>query len=166
MYDDYKLMKHIEMELDKKAESGFRNSSDLDTVVKLAQIQKDLAKAKYYCTVTEAMEQEGYSHNDGDYSERRRRDARGRYSRNDGYDRGSSYNDGHGGYSAAHDRYMEKKHSYRTSRTPEAKRELLDSMEDFLDELETMFRETKSGADTREERDKIQQRVRDMVNKM
>ena len=91
MYDSYKLMQHIEKELDKKAESGIRNTSDLDTVAKLAQTMKDLTKAEYYCTVTEAMNEGGYSESDG-YTERgRRRDRMGRYTRNDGYNRGSSY---------------------------------------------------------------------------
>lgn len=162
MYDDYKLMKHIEMELDKKAESGFRNSSDLDTVVKLAQIQKDLAKAKYYCTVTEAMEQEGYSQNDGEYSERRRRDARGRYSRNDGYDRGSSYNDGHGGYSEAKERYMEDKHSYRSTRSADSKRDMTASLEDCKHRLKAEMQDMLNGADTREERDAIKAMIREI----
>lgn len=162
MYDDYKLMKHIEMELDKKAESGFRNSSDLDTVVKLAQIQKDLAKAKYYCTVTEAMEQGDYSHADGEYSERRRRDARGRYSRNDGYDRGSSYNDGHGGYSAARDRYMEDKHSYRSTRSADSKRDMNASLEDCKHRLKEEMQNMLNGADTREERDAIKAMIREI----
>ena len=101
MYDSDKIMEHLTRELDKKAEAGIRSVSDLETVMKLAQTVKDLFKAEYYCTVTEAMDQEGYSHSDG-YNERRRRDSRGRYSRDGGgmhhYEGGSSYR-GYSGYS-------------------------------------------------------------------
>ena len=40
MYDNYKIMEHLKKELDKKAESGIRNITDLDTIVKLAQALK------------------------------------------------------------------------------------------------------------------------------
>ena len=62
MYDTYKIMDHLGKEVDKKSESGIRNMTDLDTVVKLSEAMKNFAKVEYYCTVTEAMEQEGYSH--------------------------------------------------------------------------------------------------------
>lgn len=177
MYDNYKIMEHLKKELDKKADSGIRNISDLDTIMKLAQTMKDLVKAEYYCTVTEAMEQEGgYSQHDG-YSERRRRDSRGRYSRSDGnsfdggnsYESGNSYRRGYsreGGYSGAHERYMDMKQSYRSNRSPESKKEMLEAIDEFMDEIENLMQETKSGADTREEREKIQQRLRKLTDHM
>lgn len=172
MYDNYKIMEHLKKELDKKAESGIRNISDLDTIMKLAQTMKDLMKTDYYCTVIEAMEQEsgGYSHHDG-YSERRKRDSMGRYSRNDGMNRedGGSYRRGYsreGGYSGAHERYMDMKQSYRSNRSPESKKEMLEAIDEFMDEIENLMQETKSGADTREEREKIQQRLRKLTDHM
>lgn len=157
MYDDYKLMQHIEKELDKKAESGFRNSSDLDTVAKLAQIQKDLAKAKYYCTVTEAMEEGGYSESDG-YAERgRRRDRMGRYTRNDGYNRGSSYHDPMMDYHDA-------RHTYASARTPDSKREMTESLTECLHTMKGDLQEMLNNAGTREERDKIKAMIREIGN--
>lgn len=158
MYDTYRIMEHLEKEVDKKTESGIRNMTDLETVVKLSEAMKNFAKTTYYCTVTEAMEQEGYSHDDG-YSERRKRDSMGRYSRNDGYDRGSSYN--HGG---AYDRYMDAKHSYRTSRSPEHKKEMATHLSDYKDELKEIAQGLLNGADSREEREEIRKMFREIGN--
>jgi hypothetical protein len=154
MYDHERMMEHLGKEMDKKAESGIRNMTDLDTITKLAQAMKDLAKTEYYCTVTEAMENEGYSHNDG-YSERRKRDSMGRYSRD--YERGSSYN--HGG---AYDRYMGAKNSYRSSRSPEHKKEMSNYLGEYKDELKEIVNGLLSGADTREEREEIRKMIREI----
>lgn len=154
MYDHERMMEHLGKEMDKKADSGIRNMTDLETITKLAQAMKDLAKTEYYCTVTEAMENDGYSHNDG-YSERRKRDSMGRYSRD--YDRGSSYN--HGG---AYDRYMGAKHSYRSSRSPEHKKEMTNYLGEYKDELKEIVNGLLSGADTREEREEIRKMIREI----
>lgn len=157
MYDSYKIMEHLEKEVDKKAETGIRSTTDLDTVVKLSEAMKNFAKAEYYCTVTEAMNEEGYSHEDG-YSERRKRDSMGRYSRHDGYDRGNSYNHG------AYDRYMDAKHSYRSSRSPEHKKEMSGYLGEYKDELKEIVNGLLSGADTREEREEIKKMIREIGN--
>ena len=163
MYDSYKIMEHLEKEVDKKAETGIRSTTDLDTVVKLSEAMKNFAKAEYYCTVTEAMEEGGYSQDDGysqdGYSERRKRDSMGRYSRHDGYDRGSSYN--HGG---AYDRYMDAKHSYRSSRAPEHKKKMSEFLGEYKSELEEMMQSLLAGADTREEREEIKRMIREIGN--
>lgn len=169
MYDSYKIMEHLEKEVDKKAETGIRSTTDLDTVVKLSEAMKNFAKAEYYCTVTEAMEQGGYSQDDGysqgGYSERRKSDSMGRYSRNggysrhDGYDNGSSY--GHGG---AYDRYMDAKHSYRSSRAPEHKKKMSEFLGEYKGELEEMMQSLLAGADTREEREEIKRMIREIGN--
>lgn len=162
MYDFDRIMKHLEKEVEKKSESGVRSQSDLDTVMKLAQTMKDFAKTNYYCTVTEAMEQEGYSHEDG-YSERRRRDSMGRYSRNDGghhgYEGGSSYR---GGYSEAKERYMDDKHSYRSTKSADSKRDMNVSLQDCMEKLKMELDEMEANADTREERDKIREMRREI----
>ena len=157
MYDSYKIMEHLEKEVDKKAETGIRSTTDLDTVVKLSEAMKNFAKAEYYCTVTEAMNEEGYSHEDG-YSERRKRDSMGRYSRHDGYDRGNPYNHG------AYDRYMDAKHSYRSSRSPEHKKEMSGYLGEYKDELKEIVNGLLSGADTREEREEIKKMIREIGN--
>lgn len=157
MYDSYKIMEHLEKEVDKKAETGIRSTTDLDTVVKLSEAMKNFAKAEYYCTVTEVMNEEGYSHEDG-YSERRKRDSMGRYSRHDGYDRGSSYNHG------AYDRYMDAKHSYRSSRSPEHKKEMSGYLGEYKDELKEIVNGLLAGADTREEREEIKKMIREIGN--
>ena len=160
MYDYDRMMEHLGKEMDKKSESGIRNMTDLDTIMKLAQTMKDLAKTEYYCTVTEAMESEGYSHDDGygrrdGYSERRKRDSMGRYSRD--YERGSSYNQG-----GAYDKYMGAKHSYRSSRSPEHKKEMSGYLGEYKDELKEIVQGLLSGADTREEREEIRKMIREI----
>lgn len=171
MYDDYRIMEHLEKEMDKKAENGIRSTADLEVVSKLAQIMKDLAKVKYYCTVTKAMEEGGYSEDDGHYmgghSERRKRDSMGRYARNDGghygggvsYEGGSSYRSG---YSEAKGEYMDAKHSYRTTRDPGAKREMETSLKDCMQKLRQELDEMEANADTREEREKIREMRREI----
>lgn len=156
MYDTYRIMEHLEKEVDKKTESGIRNMTDLETVVKLSEAMKNFAKTTYYCTVTEAMENEGYSHDDG-YSERRKRDSMGRYSRD--YELGGSYN--HGG---AYDRYMNAKHSYRSSRSPEHKKEMATHLSDYKDELKEIAQGLLNGADSREEREEIRKMFREIGN--
>ena len=160
MYETYQMQEHICKELEKKAQSGLKSTQDLDTVWKLIDAYKNLLKIDM---LQEASE---YSHDDG-YSERRRRDSRGRYSREGGgqsYEDGSSYRRGYGqgGYSEARERYMEEKHSYRSTRSPESKREMNVSLHDCMTKLKDELQEMMSSADTREERDKI----RDMIQEI
>lgn len=158
MYDTYQMQEHICKELEKKAQTGLKSTQDLDTVWKLIDAYKNLLK------IDMLQEAEEYSHDDG-YSERRRRDSRGRYSREGGgnsYDDGSSYRRGHGGYSEAKERYMEDKHSYRSSRSPESKRDMNVSLHDCMTKLKEELQEMMSSADTREERDKIQEMIREI----
>lgn len=159
MFDTYKMQETICKELEKKAENGLRNTTDLDTVWKLIDAYKNLLKIDM---LQEAGE---YSHDGGGYSERRqRRDSRGRYSRGDGtdhrYEGGNSYREH--GYSAARDEYMDAKHSYRSSRNPDSKRDMMASLDEckhrFREELQDML----NGADTREERDKIKEMIREI----
>lgn len=153
MYDTYQMQEHICKELEKKAQGGLKSTQDLDTVWKLIDAYKNLLKIDM---LQEAGE---YSHEDG-YSERRKRDSRGRYSRGDGYDRGSSYNQG--GYSEARDRYMDDKHSYRSTRSPESKRDMNVSLQDCMEKLKHELDEMEANADTREERDKIREMRREI----
>lgn len=158
MYDTYQMQEHICKELEKKSQMGIKSTSDLDTVWKLIDAYKNLLKIDMLQEASE-YSNDGYSR-DGGYSERRKRDSMGRYSRNDGYDRGSSYN--RGGYSEARGDYMDAKHSYRSTRTPESKREMNDSLHDCMTKLKEELQEMMSSADTREERDKIKEMIHEI----
>lgn len=176
MYDTYQMQDHICKELEKKAQSGIKSTSDLDTVWKLIDAYKNLLKIDM---LQEASE---YSNNEG-YSERRRRDSRGRYSREGGnsyggnsYEGENSYRGGRGGgggysraggysgYSEAKGDYMEAKQSYRTTRSPESKRDMDVSLHDCMNKLREELQEMMSNADTREERDKIKDMLREIGN--
>ncbi len=173
MYDTYKMQEHICRELEKKAELGIKSPSDLDVVWKLIDAYKNLLKIDM---LQEESEGE-YSHG-GEYSERRRRDSRGRYSRESGdgysYEDDSSYRGGRGrgggggysrnGYSEARGDYMEAKSSYRATRSPESKREVTASLDDCMKKLKNEIEDMYSGADTREEREKIKEVLREIGN--
>ncbi len=154
MYDTYQMQEHICKELEKKAQAGIKSTSDLDTVWKLIDAYKNLLKIDM---LQEASE---YSHDDG-YSERRKRDSRGRYSRDDGYEHGSSYR-GRGGYSEAREEYFDAKHSYRSNRTPESKRNVDTSLHECMEKLRNELHEMMDNADTREEREKIKEMLREI----
>ena len=163
MYDTYQMQEHICKELEKKAQSGLKSTTDLDTVWKLIDAYKNLLKIDM---LQEAGE---YSHDDG-YSERRKRDSRGRYSREGGghsYEDGSSYRRGYGrdgGYSEAREGYMDAKNSYRSTRSPESKRDMNVSLHDCMEKLRDELQEMMSNADTREERDKIKEMLHEIGN--
>jgi hypothetical protein len=159
MYETYDLQEHICKELEKKAKNGIKSTGDLDTIWKLIDAYKNLLKIDM---LQEAGE---YSHDDGEYSERRKRDSMGRYSRNDGYEHDSSYRHGNtrdGGYSEAKGDYMEAKHSYRTTRSPESKREMNVSLHECMEKLKHELDEMEANADTREEREKIREMRREI----
>ena len=162
MYDTYKMQEHICKELEKKAQTGLKSTTDLDTVWKLIDAYKNLLK------IDMLQEAEEYSH-DG-YSERRKRDSRGRYSREGGgtgYEDGSSYRGEYrdrGGYSEAKDRYMEDKHSYRSTRSADSKRDMNVSLHDCMTKLKEELQGMMSNAATREERDKIKEMLREIGN--
>lgn len=163
MFDTYQMQENICQELEKKAQSGIKSVSDLDTVWKLIDSYKNLLKIDM---LQEASEQADYSRDDG-YSERRKRDSRGRYSRDGGhysYEGDSSYNRGRGGYSEARERYMEDKHSYRSTRSSESKKDMNTSLHDCMNKLREELQEMMSNADTREERDKIKDMIREIGN--
>lgn len=179
MFDTYKMQEHICTELERKAEAGIKNTTDLDTVWKLTDVYKNLLKIDMLEEASEA----GENHYDG-YSERRgqKRDRMGRYSRSDGgyserdgengtgnYSR-NSYNYSERGYSRddgedPHDRYMSAKHSYASTKAPEHKKEMLDALKVEMNEFQDKIREVMRNADCRDERDVVKMFV-DGVNKI
>lgn len=192
MNDMEKLCRVIEEELSKIAEKGL-TQSNIDVAYKLVDMYKDLknteyweTKSEYYMAVLEEMQGGEYSNNDGNYSmngdysmRNRRRDSRGRYSRDDGmsYESGNSYARGgggrggargrnqysrqggysnEGGYSdAMYDRYMDSKQSYRSEKSPEGKQRLMESLEEYMDDFTAKIKEMHRDADTPEEREMI-----------
>lgn len=148
MYDTYKMMEHICTELEKKAENGLKSTTDLDTVWKLIDAYKNLLRID--------MLQEAEDYYEESHSERRHRDIRGRYSRN--YDRDSSYR----GYSEAKDGYTKAKNSYRSTRSAESKREMNTSLHDCMESLRDELKDMMANADTREEREKIKDMLREI----
>lgn len=161
MYDTYQMQDHICKELEKKAQSGIKSTTDLDTVWKLIDAYKNLLKIDMLQEASEHSQEE-------EYSERRRRDSRGRYAREDGgrgYETDSSYRRGYsreGGYSAAKGEYLDAKHSYRSTRSPESKRDMDVSLHDCMTKLREELQEMMSNADTREERDKIKEMIHEI----
>ncbi len=164
MYDTYKMQEHICAELEKKAQSGIKSTTDLDTVWKLIDAYKNLLKI-------DMLQEAGEYSNDGGYSERRKRDSMGRYSREGGgnsYEEGGSYRrnngreGGYSGYSEARGEYMEAKQSYRSSRSPESKRDMNVSLHDCMNKLKEELQEMMSSADTREEREKIKEMLQEI----
>ena len=155
MFDTYKMQEHVCRELEKKADAGIKNTTDLDTIWKLVDVYKNLLKIDM---LQEASE---YSQ-DGEYSERRKRDSRGRYSRD--YEHDSSYNRGYsrGGYSEAREGYMDAKNSYRSTRAPEHKRDMGASLEECKHKLKEEMQQMLAGADTREEREQIKEMIREI----
>ena len=169
MYDTYQMQEHICKELEKKAQTGIKSTADLDTVWKLIDAYKNLLKIDMLQEAGEYADEHGYSQNG--YSERRKRDSMGRYSREGGgtsyeggnsYRRGYSRDGGYSGYSEARDRYMEDKHSYRSSRSAESKRDMNVSLHDCMSKLKEELQEMMTNADTREEREKIKEMIQEI----
>lgn len=174
MRDMEKLCGLICEELDKIADKGL-TTGNLETAYKLVDMYKDLKDAEYRTVKKEYYEQE--MDMDG-YSEARKRDSMGRYSRADGrmtsdYDRDSSYrgrrsgehyvrghysrdgysrDSGMDAYSGNYDRYMDSKASYRSSKSPECKQRLMDTLENYMDDFSRQMEEMLRDSDCQEER--------------
>lgn len=178
MHDMNKMLDVICDEIRKIADKGL-TTSNLETAYKLVDMYKDLKNTEYWCTkgeyytaVLDEMQ--------GGYSEARKRDSMGRYSRADGrtmpdYDRDSSYrgrrsgehyvrghysrNDGYsrdGGYSGdRYNEYMDSKASYRSSGSPECKQRLMDTLEEYMDDFSRQMEEMLRDSDCAEERTTI-----------
>lgn len=169
-----KLCRVVEEELRKIADKGL-NTGNLDTAYKLIDMYKDLKKAELAELEMEEMggySQEGYSRYEGSHSERRKRDRYGRYSRDDGssYENSDSLRRGYsrnsysdGGYSG-YDRYMDSKQSYRSSKSPECKQRLMDTLEDYMDDFTQRMEEMMRDSDCAEERSTIKRYLEKIKN--
>lgn len=181
-----RLCERIKTELFKIMDAKDITSNGLENAFKLMDMLKDIKnieyweqKGEYYAAILDDMQNE--------YSEARRRDSMGRYSRADGrmmpdYDRDSSYRSrrsgehyvrGHysctgamdGGYSGDHyDQYMDSKASYRSSKTPECKQRLMDTLEDYMDSFSRQMEEMLRDSDCAEERQTISRYLQKIKN--
>lgn len=181
----YKLMQNIKDELDKIAEKGL-NTGNLETAYKLIDMLKDMenveywkCKEEYYNAVQEQMEG-GYS--EGDYSEWRKRDSMGRYSRADGmmpdYDRGSSYarrgehyvrghySRANGAGNDSYNEYMDSKQSYRNNKSEDCKRRMLAALEEHMDALTEELKGMSDDSECREEREVMKRYIDKLRNMM
>lgn len=191
-----KLCELIENELNKIVEKGFTNTN-LDTAYKMVDMYKDIKNMEYWDTKGEYYDyvlmemQGGYSERDysmmaDDYSMRgRKRDSRGRYSRDDGmsyeggqsyargrggnnrgrnqYSRDGGYSQNDGGYSM-YDRYMDAKQSYRSNQSMDGKQKLMESLEDYMDDFTEKIKEMSRDADSAEERELINKFMNKLQN--
>lgn len=177
MYDTDQLMERICEEMRKISEKGL-TTGNLDTAYKLVDMYKDLknteywdTKGEYYMAVLDEMQggysqadhsmrgysrKDGMSHNSmgGGYSERRHRDSMGRYSRADGYSMAGDH----------YDRYMYAKHSYRSGKSADSKREMMDTLDECMESITKKVEEMRRDADTPEEREMIDKYLRKLRN--
>lgn len=188
MKDMEKLCRVIEEELHKIAEKGL-NTGNLETAYKLVDMYKDLknteywdGKMEYYMHEMGGYSQRGYSQDDDyslEYSARRKRDSRGRYSREgvgNSYEGGESLarrggrsmrysrDGGYGGNYSGYDRYMDSKESYRSAKTPECKQRLMQTLEDYMEEFTEQMEEMLRDSDCAEERTTIKRYLEKIKN--
>lgn len=170
----------VEEEIGKIADKGL-NTANLETAYKLIDIYKDMKEAESHTAKKDYYEMETGM---GGYSERRKRDSMGRYSRDDGmmeYEHDSSYARGRQGYNRGNysregnnysrdngysgnysmdggysfDRYMDSKQSYRSSKSPECKQRLMTTLEEYMDNFSKQMEEMLRDSDCAEERTTI-----------
>lgn len=175
MRDMEKMCGLICDELDKIAEKGL-NTGNLETAYKLIDMYKDLKNTEYW-----EIKSEYYMDEMSEYSEARKRDRMGRYSRDGGYQvpdraydsdssyarRGEHYVRGHysraGGDYARNDgysgdtygKYLDSKQSYRSSKSPECKQRLMSTLEDYMSDFSRQMEEMLRDSDCAEERSTI-----------
>jgi hypothetical protein len=67
-----------------------------------------------------------------------------------------------GGYSEARENYMDSKQSYRSTRSPDHKREMNVSLNDCKEKLKEELQKMLTDADSREEREQIKDMIREV----
>lgn len=146
-------------------------TANIEHAYKLIDMYKDLKEVEHW----ETEDQQ-----EGQYSQRgRRRDRMGRYAQNDGLyssDNGKSYEDKWEGNNYqypradnrgtdAHRRYMEAKQSFRSTKSVDCKRKLMDTVDEYMDSFARQMEEMLRDSDCKEERDTIQryiQKIREL----
>jgi hypothetical protein len=146
MADFMRMCDTIETEINKIAEKGL-TSSNIEIAYKLIDMYKDLktVEAMEGAGYSEAMSYESYPTSiRSDRNSMRRRDSMGRYSRTGADPR---------------DRYMSAKESYRYSHASNDKQSMMDSLDDYMNDMSTKLQEMMQDADTQEEREMIQRYI-------
>lgn len=141
MADMYRMCELISNEIEKIAEKGLTNAN-LDMAYKLIDMYKDLK------TVEGMEDYGGYSksgYDDGSsYVRRGEHYVRGHYSR----DNGDNYS-----------RYSQAKNDYRHSRAESDKMRVMDSLDDYMQELTDKLEDMLNDSDSQEERQTIQRYI-------
>ena len=179
MRDLNKLCRVVEDELEKIANNGL-DKSNLEIAYKLIDMYTDIKNTEYWDTKCEYYLAVLREMRDGDdysqrYSQAGHYDDR-RHSRNDGYDRGSSYarrveHYVRGHYSRSdggdhYDEYMDNKHSYRNGdKSADCKQRMLDALERHMDKLTDEIGEMSRDVDCTEEK-RVIEKYMDKLKRM
>lgn len=131
----------IATEINKIAEKGL-TSNNIEVAYKLVDMYKDLK-------TVEAMDEEGYTEvmryeNYPVMMDMESMKRSGRYSK-EGFD--------------PRERYLRSKESYRYSRNGSDKQNMIESLDDYMNEMTEKLQEMMKDADTQEERDTIQRYI-------
>lgn len=152
---------------------GSVSAAEMGQVVDMV---KDLAEAKYYCSIVKAMEEEiepmGYNRRaDGRFApmgyEGRSEPMRGPdmygYESRGGNMRNGTSNGGRSGYGTAYDRYQEARMGYQHQATADNRRMMEQTADEHMQEFEDSLREIWDEADQRQ-RNKIKSALVNMAN--
>lgn len=161
-----RLCDNIYEELEKIEKNGI-SRENLDHLFKLTAAKYFMDTMEYHKAKAEMFAQGGYSSADRN----RNRDSRGRYSRGEGYSYhdpdGNSLDGGysrHGEEDDPYRRYVSNKRSYRYSRSDGNKRRVMESLEDYMNDMTSRIEDMARDADTQEERDTIMSYAKRMQN--
>ena len=166
MHDLEKLCELIHEELNKIADKGL-TTGNLDTAYKLIDMYKDIKNTEYWETKGDY-----YAQQTG-YSEARKRDSKGRYSRDGAhiYDgiyrgrrdmmpRGTSYRGDERSDYDPYEEYMDMKRSYRSDKSSDCKKRMMQSLEDYMEDFAKHIEDMSRDADCAEERQMINEYLR------
>lgn len=161
---DSKMMEIVTKEMKALANKGL-TTANLETAYKLVDIYKDLKQVEHW-------EHEGYSqrmignsmmgnsmmgYDNGnsynDYANRGEHYVRGHYSRNGGYSQGSKY-----------DEYMESKRNYRDDHSNASKSRLVDTAEQYMDDMLHQLEDMKRDCDCKEELEALERYINKIKN--
>lgn len=177
MRDMEKLCTMLEDKIQEYADRGL-TTANVDLVYKMADILKDMKNIAYWDVKSTYYEDQlgsgysgdypdNYSSADGYSGARRRRDSRGRYSRDSG-ERGYSYDSGGRDYTDRDDemysRYRQSKQSYRNGGGAECKQRLMNTLEDYMEGFSKKMEEMLRDSDCSEERETIQRYLHKLKN--
>jgi len=145
---DNKMWEQIYNQSKTIADRGL-TSSNIDMAYKLIEMYYRLKKLE----LMEGGEySEAYDNNGSSYGYAGKRDARGRYSR-EGYANTNRYNNNY-------EDYVSAKRDYRNTHSMDCKKEMIDTLEMYMDNFVNEMEELARDADCAEERDTINRYIR------